>query len=322
MKRQTDNIEAYQLYLRGRFEWNKFSLEGIARSIEYLNAALTVDPNYPLAYSGLADAYGLQAHIGTAPSREIYPKAKWAAEKALALDDTLAEAHAAMANVRLFYDWDFAAGKREAERAIELNPNSHDGHSAYAQYLKAKGQYPEFLATIKRAQELDPLSPINNLDVAEAFYFSRRYDDAIRQCEKTLELNPYFFLTYHVWARALEQMGQHAQAIEKYKQAIEMTGRDPHVLASLGHVYASAGQREQAHKILDELLAISRQRYLPSYLIAKIYAGLGDVDETLAWLEKGYQERYFLMTWLNGEPQFDSVRSDPRFADLLRRIGI
>ena len=321
-KHYTDNVAAYQLYLRGRYNFNKFSPEGLTKSIDYYNQAIALDPTYALAYAGLSGSYGLQADIGLFPARDLFPKARAAADKALALDNTLAEAHVAAGNVSLFYDWDWAAVEREVKRAIELNPNNADAHMAYASYLKARERHAEYMAEAKRAQEFDPLAPLTNMEVAEAFYFTRQYDAAIEQGRKTLELDPHFFLTYHVRARAFEQKGMYAEAIAEYKRAIETIGRDPSLVASLGHVYAQAGQRDEAQKILAELLGTAKQRYLPSYLIAKVYAGLGDKEQAFAWLDKAYAERYFLLIWLNGEPQFDNLHADPRFADLVRKVGL
>ena len=184
------------------------------------------------------------------------------------------------------------------------------------------GRHADEIAETKRAQELDPLSLLTNMEVGEAFYMAREYDEAIKQSQKTLELDRNFMLAYHVLARALEQKGMYAEAIAQYQQALDIFHNDPTLLASLGHVYAMAGRRDEAQKVLAELQAMSKQRYIPPYLIAKVYAGLGDKDQAFAWLERAFEDRYFLLVWLNSEPQFDSLRSDPRYRDLMRRIGL
>jgi serine/threonine protein kinase/Tfp pilus assembly protein PilF len=321
-KRETESVAAYQFYLRGRFEWNKFTPDGLTKSVDYYNQAIALDPTYALAYIGLAESYGVQAQIGICPSKECYPQAKRAAEKALALDDNLAEAHVVIAEINLFYEWDWTVAEREIKRALELNPNNADAHLTYSTYLKTMGRHTEEIAEAKRAQELDPLSLIANMELAEAFYMAREYDEAIKQSQKTLELDRNFMLTYHVLARALEQKGMYAEAITQYQQALNIFRNDPTLLASLGHIYAMAGRRDEAQKVLAELQAMSTQRYIPPYLIAKVYAGLGDKDQAFTWLERAFEDRYFLLVWLGSEPQFDSLRSDPRYTDLMRRIGL
>ena len=317
----TDNVEAYQLYLKGQFEANKFTPEGLGKGIEYFNQAIAIDPTYALAYAGLSDLYIAQAHVFV-PPKEGYAKAKWAAEKAAQLDDTLAEAHEALGSVKLYSDWDFPAAEREFKRAIELNPNYSLAHSNLSCKFKALRRYPEEIAEARRGQELDPLSAFANMELGEAFYHARRYDEAIEQIKKTLELDPQFFVTYHVGARAYEQKKMYAEAIAACQEWLKIFHDDPIALASLAHVYATMGKRREAEDIIRKLLEISKQRYFSPYWIAVAYAGLGDNDQAFQYFEKAFEDRYFLMIWINSDPRFDNLRSDPRFADLVRRVGL
>ena len=317
----TDNVEAYQLYLKGQFEANKFTPEGLGKGIAYFNQAIAIDPTYALAYAGLSDLYVAQAHVFV-PPKEGYAKANWAAEKAAQLDDTLAEAHEALGAVKLYSDWDFPAAEREFKRAIELNPNYSLAHSNLSCKFKALRRYPEEIAEARRGQELDPLSAFANMELGEAFYHARRYDEAIVQIKKTLELDPQFFVTYHVGARTYEQKKMYAEAIAACQEWLKIFPDDPNALASLGHVYATMGKRREAEDIIGKLLEISKQRYFSPYWIAVVYAGLGDNDQAFQYFEKAFEDRYFLMIWINSDPRFDNIRSDPRFADLVRRVGL
>jgi serine/threonine-protein kinase len=317
----TDNVEAYQLYLKGKFEANKFTPEGLGKGIAYFNQAIAIDPTYALAYAGLSDLYIAQAHVFV-PPKEGYAKAKWAAEKAAQLDDTLAEAHEALGAVKLYSDWDFPAAEKEFMRAIELNPNYSLAHSNLSCEFKALRRYPEEIAEARRGQELDPLSAFANMELGEAFYQARRYDEAIVQIKKTLELDSHFFVTYHVGARTYEQKKMYAEAIAACQEWLKNFPDDPNALASLAHVYATMGKRREAEDIIRKLLEISKQRYFSPYWIAVAYAGLGDNDQALNYFEKAFEDRYFLMIWINSDPRFDNIRSDPRFADLVRRVGL
>jgi TolB-like protein/Tfp pilus assembly protein PilF len=320
-KHYTDNVEAYQLYLRGRFEANKVTPEGGVKGIGYFNQAIAADPGYALAYAGLAKLYGLQGHVWVLP-KEGYAKAKWAAEKAVQLDDSLAEAHEAQGAVKLYYDWDFPAAEKEFKRAIELNPNYSDIHSTYSGYFKALRRYPEEIAEAKRGQELDPLSAFSNMELGEALYHARRYDEAIEQIRKTLQLDPHFFIAYHVRVRAYEQKKMYAEAITDCQEWLKIFHDDPIALATLAHVYGTMGKRREAEENLSKLAEISKQHYFSPYWTAVAYAGLGDNDKALQYFEKAFEDRYFIMIWINSDPRFDNLRSDPRFAELVRRIGL
>ncbi len=320
-KRYSDNVEAYQLYLKGQYEWNKFMQEDLQKSIEYYNQAIEKYPNYALAYAGLAASYSVLGN-NYLPPNEAYPKAKLYAAKALAIDDTLAEAHLTMGAVRLFYDWNWAEAEKELKRAQALNPNDANAHNLYGYYLKAMGRLDEAMTENKRAQELDPLSVIVNAEVGAASYYARQYDEAIAQLEKTINLEPHFLIAYLWLGQAFEQKKMYAEAIETFQKGMSKTERHPILVASLGRAYALAGERDKANKALNELREMSKRRYVSPYLFTVVYVGLGDKEQALAWLEKAYEERTFFLIWLKVEPRFDSLRDDARYKDLLRRIGL
>jgi TolB-like protein/Flp pilus assembly protein TadD len=318
----TENPEAYQLYLKGRYYWNKRTPDGIQKAIEYFQAAIAKDPRYAGAYAGLADCYHVPAN--PLPPREKMPLAKSAAMKALQLDDTLVEAHTSLARVLFVYDWDWPAAEKEFKRAIELNPRYAPAHQWYGGYLSATGRFREADAEKKRALELEPLSLIINFEVALASYFSRNYDQAIDQFQKTLELDANFPPPHTFLAAAYEQKSMFEEAIAAFQRAITVTQRRDKglAMAGLGHVYAVSGRKTEARKILAELQRLSEHSYVPATDVALVYAGLGEKDKAFAWLDKAYEEHSFALSNLKVEPRLDSLRSDPRFADLLRRIGL
>jgi TolB-like protein/Tfp pilus assembly protein PilF len=319
----TASDAAYQLYLKGRYYWNRRTPESVNKSIEYLQQATDKDPNYALAYAGLADSYSLLGSpIGGISPREAFPKAKAAALKALELDDTMAEAYASLALVRLRYDWDWLAAERESKRAIELNPNYSMAHQIYADYLRVMGRPDEAMAEIKRAQELEPLSLNTNSVLGVHFYFAHQYDRAIEQSQKTLELDPNFPQAYLFLVWAYVQKARYQEAIAALKKATSISPGDVRFVSTLGHVYAVSGQRGEAVKILDQLKELSRQRYISPLEIGIIYAGLGEKEQAFAWLDKACAGRSWPLPNLKFDPRFDSLRSDPRFADLVRRIGL
>jgi eukaryotic-like serine/threonine-protein kinase len=321
-KHYTENNEAYQLYLKGRFYWNKRTAEALQKSIEYFNQAIEKDPGFALAYAGLADSYVVPAN--RLPPREAMPKAKAAAIRALELDETLAEAHVSLARVLAAYDWDWTSAEREYKRAIELNPRYATAHQWYGGYLSVMGRGDEAIAERKRAQELDPLSLVINFELGSAYYYARDYDRAIEQFQKTLELDQNFGPAHLFLPAAYEQKGMYSEAIAEFKNAIPMKGGGEPSLskAGLGHVYAITGRKSDARTVLDELKQTSGKEYLPATSIALIYAGLGEKDQAFVWLDKAYEERAFQMQWIGIEPRWDSLRSDPRFEDLLRRMGL
>jgi TolB-like protein/Tfp pilus assembly protein PilF len=318
----TENPEAYQLYLKGRFYWNKRTGEALKKSMEYFNQAIEIDPGNALSYAGLADAYVLMPNYSAGSPQEFYPKAKAAARKALALDETLAEAHTSLAQALFAYDWNFAESNREFQRAIELNANYATAHHWYANSsLLAMGRFAEAIAEGKRAQELDPLSLIINADLGADYFYARQYDQAIEQLQKTLEMDQGFYTAHYFLGMAYAMKGAFAEAIAEYRRAQQLSD-DPFVLAYLGHVFAASGKRSEGLKTLAHMQAIARQRYVPAYGFAIIYAAIGEKDQAFQWLERLYQDRAFDVAFLKVDPFFDTLRADPRFADLARRVGL
>jgi serine/threonine protein kinase/tetratricopeptide (TPR) repeat protein len=320
-KHYTESNEAYQLYLKGRFYWNKRTAAALRKSIEYFNQAIEKDPGFALAYAGLADCYAVPAN--RLPPREVMPKAKAAAMRALELDETLAEAHTSLARVYSAYDWNWTSAEKGFKRAIELNPNYATAHQFYGDYLEATGRPTEAIAEEKRALELDPLSLVINFELGMSFYYAHDFDQAIEQFQKTLELDQNFPLAREFLPASYEQKGMYAEAIAGFKDNTSRGVDESKIsITRLGRVYALSGKKHEARAILDELKQLSAQHYLPADAIALVYAGLGEKDQAFAWLEKAYEERAFRMQFIKVEPKWDSLRSDPRFADLLRRIGL
>jgi eukaryotic-like serine/threonine-protein kinase len=321
------NAEAYQLYLKGRYHTNQGTAEGYKKGIEYFQQAIDKDPSYALAYAGLADSYGgLGGGAAYAPPRETLPKAKAAATKALELDDTLAEAHAALGYAGYFSDWNWASAEREFKRAIELNPNSAISHSRYSEILGTREHFDESVAEGERAQKLDPLSAQILTQLGYAYLSTRRYDEAIAQFQSALELNPDAGIIRAQLAWAYGVKRKYPQAIAEYEKISEperaMTEENQTVTSGLGWVYAVSGRRADALKLAKEFKDLSSHAYIDPYNVAVIYAGLGDKDEAFRWLEKGYEQRSSGMPYLTTDPFWYGMRSDPRYVDLLRRMGL
>ncbi|MEP6570984.1 MAG: protein kinase [Acidobacteriota bacterium] len=322
-KHYTDSSDAYQLYLKGRFYWNKRTSEALQTSIGYFNQAIEKDPNFALAYAGLADSYVVPANHR--PPRETMPKAKAAALRALELDETLAEAHTSLGRVLATYEWDWPGAEKEFKRAIELNPRYAVAHQWYGGWLQAMGRHGEAIAERKKAQEMDPLSLVINFEWGLSFYFARDYDQAIKQLQATLELDQNFRPAQTLLATAYEQKGMYDEAIAGFKKVISLkggTGGNEIALPSLGHAYAGSGKKNEAHRVLDELKQRSAQEYVPATSFAFVYAGLGEKNQAFAALEQGYKDHLFQMQWLKVEPRWDSLRSDPRFAELIHRMDL
>ncbi|MEK6324038.1 MAG: protein kinase [Acidobacteriota bacterium] len=319
-KHYTENPEAYQLYLKGRYFWNKFTPADHLRAAEYFNQAIAKDPTYALAYTGLADTYGASASYSWIAPTEGYPKAKALAKKALELDETLAEAHAALGALTMFYDLDWAAAEREYKRAIELNPNYPITYELYSYLLSVTGRLDEGIAMAKRGLEVDPLSVPLADDTGQAYYWARRYDEAIKQYQKSIEMDPNHPLVG--LGAVYEQKGMYDEAIAAYQKAIKASERTSNILGALGHAYAASGRRGEALKILDELKEMSKQKYVSPYDMAVLYTGLGEKDRAIEQLNKAYEERAGWVISLKVEPLFDPLRSDPRFADLVRRMSL
>jgi len=321
------NPEAYQLYLNGRYHANKGTYDGLMKGNEYFQQAIAKDPNYALAYAGLADSYvELGGWLTYLPPNEAGPKAKAAAMKALELDDSLAEAHAALARAQYYYGWDWPSAESEFKRAVELNPNSAISHYGYSELLLARARFDESIAEAMRALELDPLSPQIVGNLAFAYLVMRRYDESIAQHQKTLDLDPNaaWIRADMAWAYALK--GAYAQAIAEYDKIPEqgkvVAAENQMVANGLGSVYAVSGRRADALKIAKELKDLSSHAYVDFYQVAGIYAGLGDKDEAFRLLEKAYEEHSSSMPNLAVDPFWYGIRSDPHYTDLLRRMGL
>ena len=320
---KTYNSQAYQLYLKGRFLWNKRHPEAILKSIPFFEQAIAEDPSYALAYSGLADSYSLLSTTSIIDPLIVFPKGKAAAQKAIELNDTLAEAHASMVLVNIYWDWDWAAVERSYEKAQRLNPNYPTLHHWFSIYSCARSRFEKAEEEIRLAQELDPLSLIINTHVGWVLYFARRYDEAIRQYRKTLEMEPQFVMARFLLSCACVQTREYDEAIAGFEQAIDQTKRgSTEMIGALGNAYGMAGRHDEARAILDELLTISQQRYVSPFDVATVYVGLGDVDKSFEWLEKAYQGRAQWMVGLAVDPRLDPIRQDPRFHDLLKRLNL
>ena len=317
----TGDPAAYQLYLQGRYQWNKGTLEGLQGSIDYFQQAIQRDSRYALAYAGQADAYALLADFNVLPAREVLPKVKSAAAKALELDDSEAEAHTSLAWAN-FHEWDWAGAEKQFKRAIELNPSYPTAHSWYGEFLMVQGRFDEALAEMNRASELDPLSPVLNLALGYRFYYAHQYPQAIEQIQKTLAMDAMFVPAHAFLGRAYEQRGMYREAIAELRKALELSEGDTNQLAALGHAYALSHDRAESNKILDQLKERSQQTYVPPVSIALIHAGLGDKNQAFDWLQRAYEDRSSGLLYLKVDPAFDILRSDPRFTDLLRRVGL
>jgi TolB-like protein/Flp pilus assembly protein TadD len=317
--RPTENTEAYQLYLKGRFFWNKRTTNDLKKSVDYFNQAIAADPKYALAYVGLADAYVLMPAYGGSAPRDCYPQAKTAAKKALELHDALGEAYTSLARVLCSYDFDFSQGTREFQRAIELNPNYATAHQWYGFDLLCLGRFNEAIAELKRAIELDPLSLVINTDLGNAYIYARRYDEAIEQLRKTLEMDPGFYYAHWNLGSALAAKGDLRAAIGEYQNALALSG-DPRLLGLLAYAYGSSGNKAEAMKILDQLTALSRQRFVSVFSFALVYLGLGEKNQALHFLEKSYEDRDVGIALIKIHPFLDPLRGDPRFEALVEKI--
>jgi tetratricopeptide (TPR) repeat protein len=319
-KSTTDNAEAYQLYLHGRYFFHKFTPVDHKRAVEYFDQALAKDPNYARAYSGLADTLGASAVNSWIVPMEGYPKAMAAAQKAVALDDNLAEAHATLGAITMFYRLDWEKAEQEYKRAIELNPNHTDTYEIYSYLLSATGRLNEAIDVINRGVALDPLSlPILD-DNAQAYYWARRYDEALERYRRSIEIDSAHPGVYVGVGVVYEQKGMYKEAIEAFQKAIDSTERTSSLLGLLGHAYAVSGNKAQGLKILDELKQMEKEKYVSPYDLAVIYTGLGEKDQAIEQLSRAYDQRAGWVIMLKTEPMFDPLRSDLRFAALLRRL--
>jgi serine/threonine-protein kinase len=322
-KRYTENADAYRFYLKGRyFVTTKRTEEWIKKGIEYFQKAIDLDPNYALAHSGVAEAYGfLASSTGGWSPRKAYPKAKAAAMKALELDDTLGEAHCSLGFFRLLYDWNFAEAEREFEKAIRFSPNYPGAHDGYGFYLKAVGRHDEAIEKCKLVQKLDLLSPFAHISLGYAYYFARDYDRAIDECNKALEMDKYSTFAYRNLGLAYLQQGKLESATGALSKAVTFSSGGLAFESYLGFAYAAAGKQTEAMELLANLREIAKERYVSAYNFAMIHTGLGEIDEAIEWLEKAFEERSGFLPFLKVEPMLDPLRDDSRFQELLRKIG-
>ncbi len=319
-KRYTENGDAYQLYLMGRSYSYTRSEKGLQKSIELYEQAIKKDPNYAPAYAGLSLTYETLGFTGLLPAKEARQKQEWAALKAMEIDDMLAEAHVAVSFVRRL-DLNWSASEEECKRALELDPNSVRAHVTYAYHLAWLGRLDEAMPHVKRAQELDPLSLITSAEIGNMFYCARQYDRAIEQFQKIIELDPNFPPAHTRLGMVYLEKGMYEEAITEHKKAIALDD-SPRRTAWLGHAYAVAGRKAEAQKILDDLKERAKQRPVSPYEFALIYIGLGDKDQAFVWLGKTIEERPEILWDIQVGPRFDSLRSDSRFTDLLRRLKL
>ena len=316
------NPAAYEAYLKGRYFLNKRTGDGLRTAIEYFTHAIETDQTYAAGYSGLADAYALSGDwkYGVLSPREAFTQAEAAATKALALDESLGEAHASLAYALDLYAWNWAAAETEYKRAIQLNPGYPTAHEWYSWHLLMMGQDREAIRELRKAESLDPLSLIISADIADAFCVSRLYDEAVEQSKKALEMDPNFAVGHYELGQALEQKHMHDEAIVEFQRAIELSGHSGAFDSNLGHAYAVSGRKEEALKIVNDLEAGHDQNPSTDADISLIYVGLGDHDQAMLSLNKAYEARFKASILLR--PAFDPLRSDARFQDLLRRIGL
>ena len=316
------NFEAYSAYLRGRYEWNKRTPESLRKSIQYFEEAIRQDPNYALAHEGLAEAYSVLSDYDVLTPKESYARAKAEALKALELDDGLGEAHATLASVKEELEWDWQGADREFKRAIQLSPSYATAHQWYSEYLLRVGRGSEGLAEMKEAQALDPGSPLMNAELGGAFYWSRRYPEAIQQLRKSISMEPNFAYAHSWLGFAYEQEGLTEKAIQEFQKAVELSGGSTGFMAALGHAYGLAGNKRETESIIDRLKVAAGTSYVSPYDMAIVYTGIGEKDEALHWLELGYSVHDPAMDMLKMEPALDALRSDTRFQNLIRRVGL
>src|SRR2546425_2126206 len=319
-QQQTQNSEAYAFYLKGRYHWNSRAENQVNRAIKYFEEAIGRDPKYALAYVGLADCHSVLGFYGYRRPSVVFPRAKELAEKALSLDDSLAEAHASLGSPLMQYYFDWKRAASELDRALELNPSYATAHMWRATHHTALGRFNDALAEVRRAIELDPLSMIILTDMGKDLYLARRYDEAIDQYKKSLQVDANFAIAHKGLAEVYVQKGMNDEAVEEIEKAIKLSGRSIFILDDLGYIYARAGKRDDAMKMLEDLDRIAADEYVPAYCRVVFYAALGDKEKALTWLEKAYEKRSFLV-YLKVDPAFDTHRAEQRFPLIQEKMG-
>lgn len=321
-KRYTQSTEAYQDYLQGRYQLNRLMEGGLKKAIECFQGAIQRDPNYALAYTGLADSLGLMGFMGLAPAAEVMPKAKEAARRAIEIDESLPEAHASLGGIFKNYDWDWAAAEREFQRALDLNPHYANGHRMYATYLAAVGRPEESQRETRDALELDPFSLPIRVEGGYNAYMAGDYERALEEALRTLELEPQFAPAQSVLGQVYEQLGRYDEAIAALEKSRILASEHPATLAAVSHALAGAGRMEEARALLDRLTEQSRQQHVSPFWLALAYEGVGEKAAALDALEEAYEQHDVILVWLGTEPRVDSLRAEPRFVEILRRIGL
>lgn len=320
VKRHTESAEAYRLYLKGRYYWDKWTPEGFGKGMEYFHHAVDEDPGYALAYAGLADSYTLLGWNSYLSPNEAFQKSKSAAMKALQFDEDLAEAHTSRAASLWLHEWNYAEAQSEFKRALDLGPQYPTAYHWYAEYLMTVGRFEEALAMIHRSLELDPLSAIINCALGWMLYHERRYDEAIHQLQKTVQLDPHFAVSHWILGLTYGQTGQYQDGISEGRKATELSGGSPLFRAALAHTYALAGDRDEVRVILRELANVSRQTYVSPYSLAGIHAGLEDKDASFEYLEAAFKDKSHWLIYLHMDPAMDKLRDDPRLENLLGQV--
>jgi adenylate cyclase len=320
-KRYTDNVEAYQLYLKGRL-WNRRTADGFKSAIGYFKKAIELDEDYAVAYSGLADYHVLLGFYEAVPPNVAGEKAKAFAQKAIELDDTLAETHASYGATLGTFEWNWTEAREQYRKAIEINPNYLAAYQYYAVNLSIEGRFEEVFEKTKRSLEIDPLLPIVNANLAWLYYLARDYQKAAEQARLTIEIEPSHFSAYWVLGVTHAQQKRFDEAIVALQNSVNLSGNRPFVVAELARVFAQSKQKAEAKKILKKLEEASKENYISPLNYAKIHLGLGNTDKVFEFLEKGFEQRACRLPWLMIDAQFDSLRADERFVNLLEKIGI
>lgn len=321
-KRPTENTGAYQLYLQGRFFWNKRSEEGLKTAIRYFEQAIEKDPHYAVAWAGIADSYSLLGEYGNIPRKELYPKARAAVNKALEIDDQLAEVHTSLASILMLSEWDWANSEKEFKLALELNPNYATAHHWYSQWFLNMGRLEESLRMISRAAELDPISQAILKDQGLALYYNRQYDEAVEMALKTLELDPTYAAAHRLLSLAYQAKGMFAEAIVENQKWGALTGNKVEATVTLAQLYAVSGQADEARRLID---GVQRDQIAMDQIsrgLALVYTALGEHDVAFKYLENSYERHEESILTLKVDPKVDPLRADPRFTALLRKIGI
>ena len=321
-KRHTQNVEAYQLYLKGRHHWNRWTEEGFYKAIEHFRQAVDIDPSYALAYAGVADCYVLLGWNSYLPPKEAFPKGKAAAKAALKLDPNLAEAHTPLAALLWLDDWEWDKAQTEFKRSLELSPTYPTANHWYAEYSMTMGRHDEAMARIKKGQDLDPLSLIISVAVGWALYFARRYEDAIEQLRRTVDLDPNYPVTYWILGLLLRKTGCYELAITEGEKGVRLSAGSPLMRAALAQTLGMAGRTREALEILAELTELAKQKYVAPYFFAGICLGLGENEPAIEYLEKCYEEHSHWLIYLHLDPSMDGLRDNPGFQDLVRRVGL